>query len=274
MEDESTTEDYELPPTEPPEDPPHLGPMHPIEDNGDYIDSPRNQPPPPNVRSLPTKPTLFPPPGEPFRRDPSPSPRGGRPSGNFPPGPPKICRDKKPGREPPSMPPTHRGFPPGPGSMNNAHPPRLQFDTPDPPSWSKPPAPSPGSSITRSNSSAKNSPGRFDVKKEHTNHEVPKHNTFPLQHTSLPPRPGLPDPPSRQADSLAPHILSTRSLPPKLSSGSFSRSDRPTLHPPKPTSTRSQVSSPVLTHLSDPLTRCPSRCPSLPHRNPVFNKMF
>ncbi|XP_022625110.1 lymphocyte cytosolic protein 2 [Seriola dumerili] len=217
--------DYEPPPSEPPDDLAHkLCPTLPIGD-GDYIDnrdnhmSPRG--PPPALCPRPPVSTLSAPtarmPGDPVRRDPSPH-CGGRPSGKFPPGPPQIFRGNKPGRESGSNSSPIRG------------PHRNTVDR-EPPTWSKPPVPPPSSSVSRSNSSARPGPNRFDARREQPHDEAPKHNTFPLQSKGLPPRPGLPGPPSRLGDSLPPSV-------PKLHSamvehrGSFGGSDRPSFRPP------------------------------------------
>ncbi|XP_041658107.1 lymphocyte cytosolic protein 2a isoform X2 [Cheilinus undulatus] len=250
---ESPNEDeYEPNPTEPPEDLPHARLANlPIGDS-DYIDNrnnhvaPRDRPPVvcprPSVGSLAApEPRL---PGmSSSRRDASPSPHsGGQPPGSFPGAPPQISRENKPGRVSGSTPSPVRGPQP---SMPSTHPWRQKPDTPDPSSWTKPPVPTPpSSSIGRSNSSARNPPSRFDASRELTNNDVHKNNTFPLQNKSLPPRPGLPGPPSRHGDSLPPNLPSAGSLPHKFSpvmgdhGGNFSGSARQSFRPPPPTSTR------------------------------------
>ncbi|CAJ1063174.1 Hypothetical predicted protein [Xyrichtys novacula] len=248
-EDQDGANDYEPPPTEPLEDLPHkLCSTLPIGDS-DYIDKRDNHvssrgPPPvvcprPPVSSLSVPPPRMP--GEPSRRDPSPH-CGGRPAGSQP---PQIFRGNKPGREPGSTPSPIRGphrHTLGSPSANSRKP---QQDAPDHQSWPKPPVlPPPSSSVSRSNSSARAPPKGFDGRRE-TNDEGHKHNTFPLQNKSLPPRPGIPGPPSRHGDSLPPNVPSTASLPPKLHpgmgdhGGGFSGSDRPSFHAP-PTSAQTQ----------------------------------
>ncbi|XP_027888046.1 lymphocyte cytosolic protein 2a isoform X4 [Xiphophorus couchianus] len=194
--------------------------------------------PPPTLCPRPPTSLSAPParmPGE-SRRDPFPH---GRPPGNFPSGPPKVCRDIKPGRE----------------SRNTQSPVRgHQFNSTDRPgaqSWrtpadaselprSKPPVlPPPTSSVSRSNSSARVAPpSRFDGHREQTQ-DVPKHNTFPL-HKNLPPRPGIPGP--QHASSVS----SSASLPHKLQSaiaehrGSISAPIRP----PPPTAAAGKALDP------------------------------
>ncbi|XP_012712175.2 lymphocyte cytosolic protein 2a isoform X1 [Fundulus heteroclitus] len=214
--------DYEPPPSEPAEDLTHkLCPSQPIGD-GDYIDRRDNNMStrgPPVVCPRPPSSTLSAPTGRmhaesPSRRDPS--PHGvGRPPRNFPSGPPKVCRDSKPGRDSRSSRSPVRG-----PQFNSADRPGAQSwrpDASDPPR-SKPPALSvPSSSVSRSNSSARGAPpSRFDGQREQTQ-DVHKHNTFPLQ-KSLPPRPGIPGPVSQHAGSLPPNIPSSGSLPQRLQS--------------------------------------------------------
>ncbi|XP_065819187.1 lymphocyte cytosolic protein 2a [Labrus bergylta] len=258
---EDAANDYEPPPTEPPEDLPlKLCSTLPM-GNSDYVDNRDNhissRGPPPALSPRPPVASLSAPsprmPGEsPARRDPSPSPLGGgQPSGNFPPGPPQIFRRDKPGRNAGSTPSPNRG--PHRNTVNTpgAHSWRAQPETPDPPNWSKPPVlPPPSTSIGRSNSSARAPPNRFDARREQTNDEVPKNNTFPLHNKSLHPRPGLPGPLPRHGDSLPPNVPSTASLPQKLHPaigeprGSFLGSDRQSFRPPPTTSTRSQELDP------------------------------
>ncbi|XP_034463249.1 lymphocyte cytosolic protein 2a [Hippoglossus hippoglossus] len=218
--------DYEPPPSEPPEDLAHkLCPTLPIGD-GEYIDKRDNhmssKGPPPAVCARPPVSTLAAPsprtPGESSsRRDASPH-CGGRQSGKFPPEPPKIFRASKPGRE----------------SRDNFSPIRGPHSTDrDPPPWSKHPVLPPSSSVSRSNSSPRPPPNRFDPRRDQTHDEAPKHNTFPLHSKSLPPRPGLPAPPSRHGESMPPSVHSAGSLPNQLQPakaelrGSFVGSFRP-----------------------------------------------
>ncbi|XP_026184809.1 lymphocyte cytosolic protein 2a isoform X2 [Mastacembelus armatus] len=217
----------------------------PNDDVDDKQAPPRGHPPTlcprPQVSTLPTPSSRMS--GEmPSRRDPSPH-FGGRPAGKFTPEPPQIFRGNKPGRDPGSS------LPPIGGSHRNTvdRPPtqpwKPQPDVLDPPSWSKPPALPPSSSLSRSSSSARPSPNRFDGRREQPQDEAPKHNTFPLHNKGLPPRPGVPGPPSRHADSLPPSIPSAGSLPHKLQTamaerrGSFSGADnrQPSFRPPPPT---------------------------------------
>ncbi|XP_029924219.1 lymphocyte cytosolic protein 2a [Myripristis murdjan] len=211
--------DYEPPPSEPPEDLSHkVYPTLPMGDS-DYIDNrSRNLPPvvcprPPAAplsARLPVEPS-------PPRRDNSPH-CGGRPPGKFP-EPPQVFRDKKPSRD--------RGSNQSPIRGRNTvdrpptHPWRPQPEAPEPSSWAKLPAPPPTTSVSRSNSSARPPPNRFgaDLRNEtHDEGAVPpaRHHTFPLQNKGLPPRPGLPGPPVRQSDSLPPSIPTAGSLPHKL----------------------------------------------------------
>lgn len=245
--------DYEPPPSEPPEDMAHkLCPTLPIGDS-DYIDNRDNhvssRGPPPALCPRPPVATLSAPsprmPGESpsSRRDHSPH-LGGRPSGKIPPGPPQIFRGNKPGRDSGSNPSPVRGPHRNTVDKPGAQPWRPQMDAPEIPAWSKPPAPPPSSSsVGRSNSSVRPFPGRFD-RREQTHDDAPKHNTFPLHNKSLPPRPGLPGLPQRHGDSLppsVPSVPSTDSLPHKLQSvmadhrSSIVRSDRSPFRPPQPT---------------------------------------
>ncbi|XP_034539281.1 lymphocyte cytosolic protein 2a [Notolabrus celidotus] len=247
-EDQDGANDYEPPPTEPPEDLAHK--MLTNLPMGDYIDNHvSSRDPPPVVCPRPSVSSLSAPslrtPGEPSRRDPSPH-CAGRQSGNLPPGPPQIFRGNKPGRDPGSNQSPVRGPHRNTLGTPGTHSSRPQQDTPDPPSWSKPPVlPPPSSSISRSNSSARAAPARFDGRRE-INDEAIKHNTFPLQHKNLPPRPGLPGPPSRHGDSLPPNVPSTGSLPPNLQPGmgdhrgSFLGSDRQSFRPPPSMSPRTK----------------------------------
>ncbi|XP_034405891.1 lymphocyte cytosolic protein 2a isoform X2 [Cyclopterus lumpus] len=242
-EDLDGANDYEPPPTEPPEDLVHkLCPTLPIADS-DYIDSHvASRGPPPAVCPRPPASTLSAPslqmPAE-TRRDRSP---------NLPPGPPQIFRCHKPGRDSgPNLSPVrgpHRNTVDKPGP----HPRGPQLDSPNPPTWSKPPVlPLASTSVSRSNSSARPPPNRFDVRREN---EAPKHNTFPLPGKSLPPRPGLPGLPSHQGNSLPASVPSAGSLPHKLQSAmagqrsSFVASDRKSIRPPSPASLNTQELDP------------------------------
>ncbi|XP_076605825.1 lymphocyte cytosolic protein 2a [Chaetodon auriga] len=235
--------DYEPPPSE--DALLKVCPALPIGDS-DYIDNRDNHVssrglPPPVCPRPPASTLSVPSPrmaGEsPSRRDPSPH-FGGRASGKVPAEPPQIFRGNKPGRDSGSSSSPIRGPHRNTVDRPGAQPWRPQPDVPDPPTWSKPPALPPAStSISRSNSSARPPPSRFDVRREQTHDEAPKHNTFPLHHKSLPPRPGLPGPTSRHGDS----IPSAGSLPHKLHSamaeqrGSFGGSDRLSFRPPPST---------------------------------------
>ncbi|XP_040006311.1 lymphocyte cytosolic protein 2a isoform X2 [Xiphias gladius] len=249
--------DYEPPPSEPPEDLAHkLCPTLPIGD-GDYIDNRDNhvlfrghppavcpRPPVPSTLSAPS-PRM---PGESTsRRDPSPH-CGGPASRKFPPEPPQIFRGNKPGRDsgPNSSPirGPHRNTVDRPGTQSWKPQPDIQ----DPPTWSKPPIFPPSStSVSRSNSSARPPPNRFDARREQQHDEAPKHHTFPLQSKCLPPRPGLPGPPSRHGESLPPSVPSGGSLPNKLHSAkvelgsSFGGSDRQSFRPPTTTSHKQEM---------------------------------
>ncbi|XP_034405893.1 lymphocyte cytosolic protein 2a isoform X4 [Cyclopterus lumpus] len=214
-EDLDGANDYEPPPTEPPEDLVHkLCPTLPIADS-DYIDSHvASRGPPPAVCPRPPASTLSAPslqmPAE-TRRDRSP---------NLPPGPPQIFRCHKPGRDSgPNLSPVrgpHRNTVDKPGP----HPRGPQLDSPNPPTWSKPPVlPLASTSVSRSNSSARPPPNRFDVRREQN--EAPKHNTFPLPGKSLPPRPGLPGLPSHQGNSDGRTAKQLRSIRQKVYPSSF-----------------------------------------------------
>lgn len=258
---ESPNEDYEPPPSEPSEDMTlKLCPTLPISDS-DYIDNRDNHissrgPPPtlcprPPVATLSTPPTRMPGGSSSSRRDVSPQ-SGGRASAKFPSGPPQIFRGNKPGREPRSQPSPVRGPHRNTVDRPVTQPWRPQPDVPEPPSWSKPPAPPPSSSsVSRSNSSARLPPTRFDTRREQTHDEAMKNNTFPLHNKGLPPRPELPGPPPRHGDSLPPNITSGGSLPHKLQSalaehrGSFVASERPSIRPPPPSTGHSQDLDPL-----------------------------
>ncbi|XP_061596370.1 lymphocyte cytosolic protein 2a [Cololabis saira] len=252
---EDAANDYEPPPTEPPEDLVHkLCPTLPIGD-GEYIDkrdnhlSNRALPPAvcprPPVHSLSAQTARMP--GEPSsRRDPSPH-CVGRASGKFLPEPPQIFRDNKPGRDSGSTPSPVRGPQRNTLERPSAQSWRPQPEASDPPTWSKPPIlPPPSStSVSRSNSSVRPPPTRLDGRREQTHDEVLKTSTFPLQNKSLPPRPGIPGVSTRNADSLPPCIPSAASLPPKMnfgmgdsrdSRGSIVATDRSLPCPPATTS--------------------------------------
>ncbi|KAK5858110.1 hypothetical protein PBY51_002278 [Eleginops maclovinus] len=233
--DDDGNNDYEPPPSEPSENMAlKLGPPRPLEDTiyiGSHVPS---RGPAPAVCPRPPAATLSVPSGEhSSRRDPSPH-GGGR---KLPPGPPKIFRANKPGRDsgpnPSPVRGPHRNTVEKPGTNSW----RLQQDDPDPPAWNKPAVLPPNStSVSRSNSSARPAANRFDTRKEQTHTEAPKHNTFPLQNKSQPPRPGLP---SRPGDSLPPTVPTAGSLPHKLQSG-FGGSDRQSFRPTLPTTAHVQ----------------------------------
>ncbi|PWA24453.1 hypothetical protein CCH79_00011876 [Gambusia affinis] len=230
--------DYEPPPSEPAED--HkLCPSQPIGD-GDYIGTHTAQqslnadrisptarspdrrdsnaaargPPPALCPRPPTSLSAPRMPGE-SKRDPSPHGRG---PGNFPSGPPKVCRDIKPGRE----------------SRNTRSPVRgQQFNSTDRDTGGRIGT----TQVQTSGSSSSHllrqqeqllcqSSAPYQVR---WTQRVPKHNTFPL-HKNLPPRPGIPGPLPQHAASIS----SSASLPHKLQSaiaehrGSISASSRPT----------------------------------------------
>uniref|UniRef100_UPI0037E8764B lymphocyte cytosolic protein 2a n=1 Tax=Semicossyphus pulcher TaxID=241346 RepID=UPI0037E8764B len=254
-EDVDGANDYEPPPSEPSEDLPHKPCIALPMGDSDYIDNRdnhvSNRGTPPVVCPRPPGSSLSAPslriPGESSsRRDPSPH-SGGRPSGSQP---PQIFRDNKPGRDPgstssPSRRPQHNTM-----GRTGTPPWRSQPDTPDPPTWSKPPVLPPHStSVSRSDSSARATPNRFDVRREITD-EAHKHNTFPLQNKSLPPRPALPGPPSRHGDSLPPNVPSAGSLNQKLHSAMGEQrvgclgSDRQSFRPPPSTTACTQELDP------------------------------
>ncbi|XP_041864830.1 lymphocyte cytosolic protein 2a [Melanotaenia boesemani] len=212
--------EYEPPPSEPPED--HkLCLTTPLGD-GEYIDKRGNLfpggGPPPAVCPRPPIATLSARmPGESSsRRDPSPH-CAGRPSGKFPPEPPQIFRGNKPGRDSGSNPSPVRG-------RNIRNKPEAQQswrsppDISDPPSWSKPPVPPPATSVSRSNSSARPSPGRFEGRKEPALDEASKINTYPIHRASHSPRPAVSGPHQRQSESLPPGVPAAGTLPHRLHS--------------------------------------------------------
>ncbi|XP_023198673.1 lymphocyte cytosolic protein 2 isoform X3 [Xiphophorus maculatus] len=194
--------------------------------------------PPPTLCPRPPTSLSAPParmPGE-SRRDPSPH---GRPPGNFPSGPPKVCRDIKPGRESRNTQSPVRGHQFNSTDRPGAQSWRTPADASEPPRSKPPVLPPPTSSVSRSNSSARVAPpSRFDGHREQTQ-DVPKHNTFPL-HKNLPPRPGIPGP--QHASSVS----SSASLPHKLQSaiaehrGSISAPSRP----PPPTAAAGKALDP------------------------------
>uniref|UniRef100_A0A1A8RH65 Lymphocyte cytosolic protein 2 (SH2 domain containing leukocyte protein of 76kDa) n=1 Tax=Nothobranchius rachovii TaxID=451742 RepID=A0A1A8RH65_9TELE len=239
---ESPTEDsigdYEPPPIEPSEDL-NLCPSQPIGD-GDYIDRIDNRPdridnrPPPVVCPRPfvsTKSTLKPPiPGDLSSR------RDSSPLRKFPPEPPKVLRDIKPGRGSRSLTGNmnlieRKPRPPDYGAEPHSslqdrlstHILRSQPDASDLPTKPKPPGPPPFS-INRSNSSAWAPHSRADGPPELPQGKVHKNHTFPL-HKNLPPRPEIPGVHPYQADSYRPEH-SSASLPPTLPSG-FERLTHP-----------------------------------------------
>ncbi|XP_035864763.1 lymphocyte cytosolic protein 2a isoform X1 [Sander lucioperca] len=253
--DNDGSNDYEPPPSEPPEDlAKKLCPTLPIGDS-DYIDSHlSSRGPPPAVCPRPPVSTLSAPsprmPGESSssRRDASPH-SGAR---QFPPGPPQIFRGNKPGRDSGSNVSPARGPHRNTVDKPGTHPRRPQTDTPDPPTWTKPPVLPPSStSVNRSNSSFRPPANRFVGSREQIPDEVPKHNTFPLHNKGHLPRIGLSGPPSRPGDSsLPPSVPSTGSLPHKLQSaiaeqrGSFVGSDRQSFHPSPATTGHTQELDP------------------------------
>ncbi|KAM6907164.1 lymphocyte cytosolic protein 2a [Xenentodon cancila] len=177
-EDGDAANDYEPPPTEPPEDLVHkLCPTLPIGD-GDYIDKRdnhlSNRALPPAVCPRPPVHSLSAPtarmPGEPLsRRDPSPH-CVGRASGKFPPEPPQIFRDNKPGRDSGSTPSPVRGPQRNTLERMCVFPFRPQPEASDPATWSKPPIlPPPSStSVSRSNSSVRPSATRSSSRLTHS----------------------------------------------------------------------------------------------------------
>ncbi|KAF7650128.1 hypothetical protein LDENG_00130870 [Lucifuga dentata] len=215
------SDDYEPPPSEPPEDLTHmLCPTLPMGDS-DYIDnrdnhvSSRGPPavcPRPQAAAVSTLPARLP---SPPRRDPSPH-FGGRPSAKFVSEPPQIFRCNKPGRDagsnPSPVPGRHRNSEERPATQ----PWRPQLDVPEPSSYPKPPAPP----------SFRHPPNKFDMRKEQTQDEAPRTSTFPLQSKSLPPRPGFLGTIPRHGDSLPPSLPSVGSLPLKPQSA------RKSFHPP------------------------------------------
>ncbi|XP_014870276.1 lymphocyte cytosolic protein 2a isoform X2 [Poecilia latipinna] len=233
--------DYEPPPSEPAED--HkLCPSQPIGD-GDYIDRRDNnvaaRGPPPALCPRPPTSLSAPPARMPVesRRDPSPH---GRPPGNLPAGPPKVCRDIKPGRESRNTQSPIRGHQFNSADRPGAQSWRTPADASEPPRSKPPVLPPPSSSVSRSNSSARVAPpSRFDGHRE--TQDIPKHNTFPL-HKNLPPRPGIPGPLPQHAASFS----SSASLPHKLQSamaehrGSIAAPSRP----PPPTTAASEALDP------------------------------
>ncbi|XP_022047935.2 lymphocyte cytosolic protein 2a [Acanthochromis polyacanthus] len=215
--------DYEPPPVEPEEDlSAKLLPTMHLED-GDYIDN----------HVVPSRPDVHPRPPVPMpsvrmgdstsRRDASP-----RPAGKFPPGPPPIVRDNKPGLKPKlgrdsgSNSSPIRGSHRDTLSLPSPQSRRSHSDASEHGKWSKTAAPPLPSNPTRP------STNRFDGRREQPHDEAQKRNTFPLHNTSYPPRPGPPV--SRPGDRLNHSVHSAGSLPNKLSSG-----DRPSFRPPPPT---------------------------------------
>ncbi|XP_054611445.1 lymphocyte cytosolic protein 2a isoform X2 [Dunckerocampus dactyliophorus] len=232
-------DNYEPPPSEPSEDLNHKPcPALPLGD-GDYIDNrdkraSRGPPPavslrPPAASLPPLSPRM---PGESLSsRDHSPH-RARQPSGKLLPEPPQIFRGNKPGRN--SSPIRGPNTEERPATQSR----RPQVDVLDAPSRSKPPVlPPPSSvSISRSSSSVRPPPSRFDGV---THSDARKHSTFPLLQKNLGPRPA---PPSRHGDSLPAGTTSVRSLPLSVHTGSvddrsnFAESDRFRSPPQKPAS--------------------------------------
>ncbi|XP_068188195.1 lymphocyte cytosolic protein 2a isoform X2 [Antennarius striatus] len=249
IEESEGLNDYEPPPSEPSED--HLQrlcPTLPIGD-GDYIDkrdlSRRGSPP--AVCPRPPVSTISPRMQEPCpsRRDPSPH-SSGRTSGKISLEPPQIFRCNKPGRDSGPNKSPIRGSHLNTGDRGASHPWKPQPDVPDLPTWSKPPIlPPSNTSVSRNNSSARPPPNRFDIKREQTQNEAPKHNTFPLHNKSLPPRPAVP---SRPGNSLPLNISSGGSLPPKpqsaLNEQRGSLVDRQLCRPPPSTAASTQELDP------------------------------
>uniref|UniRef100_A0A1A8FTR8 Lymphocyte cytosolic protein 2 (SH2 domain containing leukocyte protein of 76kDa) n=2 Tax=Nothobranchius korthausae TaxID=1143690 RepID=A0A1A8FTR8_9TELE len=210
---ESPTEDsigdYEPPPIEPSEDH-NLCPSQPIGD-GDYIDRINNRPPP-VVCPRPPVSMKLPIPGDLSSR------RDSSPLRKFPPEPPKVLRDIKPGRGSRILTAEPRSSLQDRLSTQIL---RSQPDASDLLTKPKPPGPPPFS-INRSNSSAWAPPSRADGPPELP--QVLKNRTFPL-HKNLPPRPEIPGVHPYQADSYRPEH-SSASLPPTLPSG-FERLTHP-----------------------------------------------
>ncbi|XP_058483698.1 lymphocyte cytosolic protein 2a [Solea solea] len=239
--------DYEPPPSEPQEDLAHnLCPSLPIGD-GEYIDKWDNHvssrgTAPPAVCPRPPVSTLTPPSprvagDSSTRRDSSPH-VGAQVSGKFPPAPPQIFRDIKPGRSSGYSSTAVRG--PQFSTVDRAgRAPtwKPQSENKDTPTWTKPPVlPPPSATVSRSNSSVRPPPpDRFDQRREQIPPEASKNNTFPLQNKGLPPRPGLPGLPSHQGHSLPP---SQCRLPAGYTeqSGSFTGSERNSFRPQQATS--------------------------------------
>ncbi|XP_054872919.1 lymphocyte cytosolic protein 2a isoform X1 [Amphiprion ocellaris] len=228
-EDVDPANDYEPPPVEPEED---LGakllPTMQLQD-GDYIDNhvvPRGQRPDVHPRPPVPMPSVRMTGDSPSRRDASP-----RPTGKFPPGPPPIVRDNKPGMKP--KPGRDSGSNPSPIGgphrdtlgLPSSQSRRTHPDVSEPVKWSKTPPPPLASNPTRP------STNRFDGRREQTHDEAQKHNTFPLHNKSYPPRPGPPV--SRPGDRMNHGVPSAGSLPHKLSSA-----DRSSFRPPPPTAAK------------------------------------
>ncbi|KAM4545000.1 lymphocyte cytosolic protein 2a [Odontesthes bonariensis] len=242
--DLDTANDYEPPPSEPQDDPAHK--LFPTLPSGDYVDKMNNHVStrgPPVV--CPRPPISTPMPGDSCsRRDASPL-SAGRTPGNLPPAPPQIFRQNKPGRESGSSSSPVRGR----STLDKQGAQSWRPDVSDPTTRPKPPILPPpfSTSVTRSNSSARPSPSRTEGRREQTQDEGHKHNTFPF----LPPRPGIPGPPSRHADSLPPSVPSSGSLPHNLQSAmaehrsSVSGLDRAPFRPPPPASTCTQELDPL-----------------------------
>ncbi|XP_036379780.1 lymphocyte cytosolic protein 2a [Megalops cyprinoides] len=249
--------DYEPPPSEPPDElPRQICPAKPMEDS-QYIDNNRNrgmsvkapnsQPPIPPQRPSPgpplpasIRPSLAGP--TPPRREQSPQRplRSSKPS----PGPPapQVDRSKKPTtleRCLPGLPERESPLPErkSAGGGRSGTPPRRPpvVDKPrDPPlMMAKPPIPGPAVSRSASSVSRQTLTTRpFDQRNDFQD-DVPKpplpgafnSNTFPLPSRSLPPRPGLPGAPlpgDRYVPSpsnMPPNIPSSASLPSRLQPG-------------------------------------------------------
>ncbi|XP_029957311.1 lymphocyte cytosolic protein 2a isoform X2 [Salarias fasciatus] len=249
--------DYEPPPTEPSEE--HkLCPTQHVGD-GEYIDNRHSHVPsagsPPVVNPRPAIPTQHSlhPPAEP-RRDPSPH-GAGQSVRKFPPQPPQISRDNKPGRASVTSPTSSGGRQCSPGerpSTPSLKPPvsgpdlstrlkapglpspstsvgrsnssarsqqSIRPPVPGPDLFTRPKAPGlppPSTSVNRSNSSARSLSNRFDEWREQPHDEGQKHNTFPLHNKSIGPRPGLPRPSQQFGESLPPSVPPGGSLPHRL----------------------------------------------------------